>query len=367
MRHSVPNLFQCQNNLPIYFLSQDYAAAAAAAENFIQPLASAPAAPPFIYPNMTSVFMPTAYPDMAYANAQFMSDFGPQNVFQYRPPFVQMPVLPQGAPMVSNLVAPNQPMDSGFVQRSEPSPIEQNPGREYSSEDELAGLFRRIFIDDRGRTLRDLTNNQNVVAQLNYNERRLVLRHQIRFYFSAENLAKDLYLRTHMDDQGFVSLGLLITFPRIKILALDYNTIIECLSTDSEHFELRLNDQDVKIRSKSLSHDLLTGTHLSNNSANALATPSATSPTDSSNSTNPTKRPSQPSAENISVDDVRRRLIQGRSKQSPASSEHSTSETPSEPSPPINEQDDQWTVYKKKNRQPRDPRMAIGPKQLSHP
>jgi hypothetical protein len=45
-----------------------------------------------------------------------------------------------------------------------------------------------------------------------------------------------------MDDEGFVSLGLLMRFPRIKNLGLDYGSIIEGLANDP-HFELHINEQ----------------------------------------------------------------------------------------------------------------------------
>jgi hypothetical protein len=64
------------------------------------------------------------------------------------------------------------------------------------------------------------------------------------------------------------------------------------------------------------------------------------------------KRPSQPinTNEEISVDDVRARLIQGRAKQSPSSTiEHSLPDDASPNNQTTNETD-QWTVYKKKNR-----------------
>lgn len=67
-----------------------------------------------------------------------------------------------------------------------------------------------------------------------------------QFYFSNENLAKDMFLRRHMDDEGFVQLGLFLTFPRIKNLGLDSNTIVNGLA-NSEHFELRINEQVGKI------------------------------------------------------------------------------------------------------------------------
>ena len=48
---------------------------------------------------------------------------------------------------------------------------------------------------------------------------------QMNYYFSVENLCKDLYLRSHMDSQGFVFLELLAQFNRIKQLTNDMDLI----------------------------------------------------------------------------------------------------------------------------------------------
>ena len=48
---------------------------------------------------------------------------------------------------------------------------------------------------------------------------------QMNYYFSVENLCKDMYLRSHMDSQGFVFLELLAQFNRIKQLTSDMELI----------------------------------------------------------------------------------------------------------------------------------------------
>ncbi|KAF7453591.1 LHP1 La protein small RNA-binding pol III transcript stabilizing protein [Pyrenophora tritici-repentis] len=48
---------------------------------------------------------------------------------------------------------------------------------------------------------------------------------QVSYYFSLENLLKDVYLRRHMDSQGFVPLEFVAGFNRIKNLTLDLDTI----------------------------------------------------------------------------------------------------------------------------------------------
>ena len=45
------------------------------------------------------------------------------------------------------------------------------------------------------------------------------------YYFSLENLCKDMFLRKHMDSQGFVFLSLLMNFNRIRQLTSDIDLI----------------------------------------------------------------------------------------------------------------------------------------------
>ncbi|THD00005.1 hypothetical protein EYZ11_000457 [Aspergillus tanneri] len=45
---------------------------------------------------------------------------------------------------------------------------------------------------------------------------------QLEYYFSVDNLCKDLFLRKHMDSQGFVDLAFIATFKRIKTLTEDF-------------------------------------------------------------------------------------------------------------------------------------------------
>ncbi|KAK7536101.1 uncharacterized protein J3D65DRAFT_403530 [Phyllosticta citribraziliensis] len=57
-----------------------------------------------------------------------------------------------------------------------------------------------------------------------YNLVRAVLM-QLDYYFSVDNLCKDMYLRKHMDSQGFVFLNFISEFNRVKHLTTDMNLI----------------------------------------------------------------------------------------------------------------------------------------------
>lgn len=48
---------------------------------------------------------------------------------------------------------------------------------------------------------------------------------QLEYYFSVDNLCKDLFLRRHMDSQGYVPLAFIAGFKRIKTLTEDFELL----------------------------------------------------------------------------------------------------------------------------------------------
>jgi la-related protein 1 len=53
--------------------------------------------------------------------------------------------------------------------------------------------------------------------------------HYREYYFSAENLQNDLFLRRNMDAEGFLPLCMVASFPRVQLLTQDTNLIIASL------------------------------------------------------------------------------------------------------------------------------------------
>mmetsp|Transcript_34405 Transcript_34405/g.67755 ORF Transcript_34405/g.67755 Transcript_34405/m.67755 type:complete len:522 (-) Transcript_34405:17-1582(-) len=53
---------------------------------------------------------------------------------------------------------------------------------------------------------------------------------QIDFYFSPENIANDHYLRSQMDAAQSVALNVIAQFPKIKMLTLDRNVIVQSIA-----------------------------------------------------------------------------------------------------------------------------------------
>lgn len=68
-------------------------------------------------------------------------------------------------------------------------------------------------------------------------ETRNFVKKQIEYYFSTENLEKDIFLRKRMDKQGWIPIVLIAGFPRVKSLTSDMSIIFESLK-DSEEVEL---------------------------------------------------------------------------------------------------------------------------------
>ncbi|KAL3954365.1 hypothetical protein ACCO45_009928 [Purpureocillium lilacinum] len=60
------------------------------------------------------------------------------------------------------------------------------------------------------------------------------LKNQIEYYFSIENLCKDIYLRKRMDNQGFVDLHFVATFKRMRELTTDMDVIRAACEASTE-------------------------------------------------------------------------------------------------------------------------------------
>lgn len=71
---------------------------------------------------------------------------------------------------------------------------------------------------------------------------------QVEYYFSIENLCKDMYLRSNMDSQGWVPLRVIAGFNRIKSLTEDIN-VIRWVCQASRNIEFRpVEDGDDRVR-----------------------------------------------------------------------------------------------------------------------
>jgi len=60
------------------------------------------------------------------------------------------------------------------------------------------------------------------------------VRWQIEYYFSESNLVRDTYLRCLMDEDGWVPLVLLATFPKVAREGLELSQVVDALTQSSE-------------------------------------------------------------------------------------------------------------------------------------
>jgi la-related protein 1 len=74
-----------------------------------------------------------------------------------------------------------------------------------------------------------------------------VLRTQIEYYFSIENLCKDVYLRQRMDSQGFVPLHFVAAFKRVRDLSADM-ALIRAVCEDSNEIDFVVGDDTERLR-----------------------------------------------------------------------------------------------------------------------
>uniref|UniRef100_A0A914YV28 HTH La-type RNA-binding domain-containing protein n=1 Tax=Panagrolaimus superbus TaxID=310955 RepID=A0A914YV28_9BILA len=77
------------------------------------------------------------------------------------------------------------------------------------------------------------------------------VRRQIEYYFSRDNLQKDFFLRRKMEPDGFLSISLIASFPRVRILTQDLNVIIESLK---ESRNVEMHENGFKVRPRETPH-----------------------------------------------------------------------------------------------------------------
>ncbi|KAI8105759.1 hypothetical protein M9434_000341 [Picochlorum sp. BPE23] len=73
------------------------------------------------------------------------------------------------------------------------------------------------------------------------------VRNQIDYYFSPQNLAKDLFLRSKMDAHGWVELAIIAAFNRVRMLTPDLTIIYSALSSSSV---VELSDDGMFLRAR---------------------------------------------------------------------------------------------------------------------
>jgi len=74
---------------------------------------------------------------------------------------------------------------------------------------------------------------------------------QVEFYFSDDNMCKDVYLRRHMDAEGWISLDLISQFNKLKAYRTTVLSIVEALQASTK-LEVDANSRRVRLKDESL-------------------------------------------------------------------------------------------------------------------
>jgi la-related protein 1 len=80
------------------------------------------------------------------------------------------------------------------------------------------------------------------------------IRTQIEFYFSVDNLCKDMYLRSHMDTDGWTPLELIMQFPKVKKFCAATDDVLATLEqsttldVDKARKLIRLRDEEQRAK-----------------------------------------------------------------------------------------------------------------------
>ncbi|QPG74051.1 hypothetical protein FOA43_001371 [Brettanomyces nanus] len=76
------------------------------------------------------------------------------------------------------------------------------------------------------------------------------LARQLNYYFSVDNLCKDLYLREHMDDEGYVNLRFIFGFSKVKnLVGRDFNILRET-ARNMQQLQIVGDGRECKVRIK---------------------------------------------------------------------------------------------------------------------
>lgn len=117
------------------------------------------------------------------------------------------------------------------------------------------GLYPPYYASYYPALNEDNNSNQNAnegITHVKTERHQLIekLKVQLKYYFSTDNLCRDVYLRKHMNKEGFVSLQFIFSFSMVKNMAKnDYTTLVEA-AKDIDILEMMCENDDAKVRLK---------------------------------------------------------------------------------------------------------------------
>jgi len=73
------------------------------------------------------------------------------------------------------------------------------------------------------------------------------VKEQVEYYFGVDNLLKDVFLRKHMTDEGWLPISLIASFSRVSQMTRDPSIVMEAVST-SQIIETDAQRQNIRLR-----------------------------------------------------------------------------------------------------------------------
>jgi len=149
-----------------------------------------------------------------------------------------------------------------FVPGSQPTTVSMSAG---STGPDIAAVIReaRVAAQTHQATLNALTARNLAVFGLvdseptqqthtnDKDDEETKVRKQIEYYFSVGNICHDVYLRSLMDENGWVKLEDLVRFPRLCALTSDAAVAASAVAASAQ-LEVDTSERRVRIKKKSL-------------------------------------------------------------------------------------------------------------------
>ena len=164
--------------------------------------------------------------DQVNGHAAFANSFVPE--YAAPSPYV-VPPSPYSTPRSSHSFAYTQPGRGGWTPRGNPRsqsiPVENvyNPRYGYPAQAQLSPI--QTFMPPMFNINGVPGTAMPYPAEMDPNFKVGLVTTQVDYYFSVDNLLKDMFLRKHMDSQGFVFLDVVADFNRVKRLSPDRELI----------------------------------------------------------------------------------------------------------------------------------------------
>jgi la-related protein 4 len=89
------------------------------------------------------------------------------------------------------------------------------------------------------------SSSDPTIAELTEEQLRTRLKTQLEYYFSRENLNQDRYLRSQMDNDQYVPINVVASFPKISHLTSDHDLILSVLK---ESINVQVDETNTKVR-----------------------------------------------------------------------------------------------------------------------